>query len=74
MEPLRRLEREEAMDRERAMQRLNALTLAAFLIGFAAFIYDSSTPRSPRMTADVPAWNSAPASLSNAPGIPASLD
>ena len=43
------------MDRERTMQRLNLLTLAAFLLGLGAFIYDSSTPPSARLSA----WESA---------------
>ncbi len=41
------------------MQRLNVLTLAAFLIGLAAFLYDASTPQPARVIADASAWNGA---------------
>ena len=37
------------MERERTMQRLNLLTLAAFLLGLGAFIFDSTTPAQARL-------------------------
>jgi len=36
------------------MQRLNLLTLAAFLLGLGAFIYDSTIPRAARFAASQP--------------------
>jgi hypothetical protein len=54
MEPLDGLEQEEAMSREQSMQRLNILTLAAFLVGLAAFIYDFATPARASLVADAP--------------------
>jgi hypothetical protein len=42
------------MSREQSMQRLNILTLAAFLVGFAAFIYDFATPERVSLAADAP--------------------
>ncbi len=44
------------MDRERSMQRLNMLTLAAFLLGFAAFVLDSTASR----PAGALIWDTAP--------------
>jgi hypothetical protein len=51
------------MSREQSMQRLNILTLAAFLVGLAAFVYDFATPAPARLVADAPQWNASPAKL-----------
>lgn len=56
------------------MQRMNALTLAAFLLGVAAFIFDSATPAPIRVAADVPAWSSASADTAIPTGMQISLD
>lgn len=42
------------MSREQSMQRLNVLTLAAFLVGLATFVYDFATPARPSLVADAP--------------------
>lgn len=62
------------MSRERTMQRMNALTLAAFLLGVAAFIFDSATPTPTRVAADAPAWSSASTNTAIATGVQLSLD
>jgi hypothetical protein len=69
-----RQDQEEAMSRERSMQRMNALTLAAFLLGVAAFVFDSATPAPARVMADVPAWSSASANTAIATGMQLGLD
>lgn len=51
------------MSREQSMQRLNILTLAAFLVGLAAFVYDFATPAPVRLVADASQWNAVPAKL-----------
>ncbi len=41
------------MSRERSMQRLNMLALAAFLLALGAFVYDTATPRPARIVAEL---------------------
>lgn len=52
------------MNRERSMQRLNLLTLAAFLLGLGAFVFDAATPRAATFTAETVAWNAGDKPLS----------